>query len=110
MATLFWQIAFPFRARMSKVNGQNKYIYGGILIASLIVPAISLVAVFESGGYEISKFDLSHCVQKNADVAFYAVVLPLNMSTIFGAPLMILIIVLLIKVSYMYTILYSTLA
>ena len=104
MVILFWQITFPFHARMSKVNGQNKYIYGGILITSLIVPAISLVAVIEIGGYKIWKFDPSHCVQKNADVAFLAVVLPLNMFTILGAPLMILIIISLIKVSYVYTI------
>ena len=92
---------FPFRARMSKINGQSKFIFVGILIPALLVPFVALIAIVESGGFVTWNFTPSICVEQNIGVAFYIVILPLNVFTVLGTSLLIMVIALLIKVKYM---------
>ena len=98
VATLFWQIKFPFHARRYKNNGTNKFLYIAVLVPALVLPTAPAIAGYATGGFAVRQFPPTLCATKNGRVLYYTVVLPMSAITVVGTSFLILIIDELIKV------------
>lgn len=116
--TLFWKIRFPFHARSFEVARRTKYIHAACILAALIVPLVPIIAsvvdnavemqsstssnisFLEGGlGYGLTRFPPILCTPTDADVTFYSVVLPIDISLMIGCTLLVIMFWIVHKVS-----------
>lgn len=102
-STLFWKILFPFHARSFVSSYGTKHIFVACIIAGIGIPLVPIIAsmadfamrvnsdpvllrrgvTFASGGlgYGLIRFPPIICSGTNSNVAYYSLVLPINIIT-----------------------------
>ena len=71
------------------MNGYANYLHISIVLLSFIIPAVSLVVGFETGGYSMPRFPPTTCVAVNPDVTFYSFILPITIIIALGGSLVV---------------------
>lgn len=126
---LFWTIFFPFHARSYRRSRRMKYIYATSIILGLAIPLVPVIAsmsefavrvnsdpvlqvqnvTFFSGGlgYANFRFPPILCTATSADIAFYALYLPIIIIVMVGVIQLILLFWKIHKVSYCITTMFA---
>lgn len=114
-AAIFWGIRFPFHTSRFRASHRIRYVHcTTVVVGGLIIPIIPLIITIvinaakesRSGvdqigklGFGITNFPSWQCLGNDRDVAYYALLLPLNMVMIAGIAVMVVLIWTIIEVS-----------
>ena len=88
---MFWGLKFPFQAHNFKVTAKMKYLHITVVLLALILPIIPVAVVLGTGGFSFARFPPIICTARNADVAFYALIIPIDVMLTLGITLLILL-------------------
>ena len=96
VVSLFWGIQFPFHARSFKAADRVKYIHIAMVIVGLVLPTLPIIVTFTAGnpnarGFGPGRYPPIQCLGLQSDPTFYSLVLPINLLSAIGIPLLIII-------------------
>ena len=104
--SLFWKIRFPFHARSFETTHRIKYVHITMVIVGLVLPALPVIVTFTAGdpsGFGLTRFPPILCTGLQRDSTFYSLVLPIDILSAIGIPLLIIIFWIVHKVIVVYT-------
>ena len=87
VVVMFWGIKFPFSSRRFRKKGYAKYLHLSLVLLLFVLPVITLVVGFETGGYSMPRFPPTTCLAVNPDAAFYSFILPITVIMALGISL-----------------------
>ncbi len=74
---LFWGLIFPFNYRLLRVSGRVRYAHIISVLVAMIIPVIGALVPLKDG-YLSSRNPTLVCIARNADYAYYFLVLPMS--------------------------------
>ena len=96
MAVVLWQVLFPLQVKYYQTSGHFRLLHIGIVVLASLLPIGPIAAMLATGGF--TPFYYPHaCVAANADVVFYAAVLPHSIFTAIGLTLLIILFWILVR-------------
>ena len=87
VVVMFWGIKFPFSSRRFRKKGYAKYLHFSLVLLSFVLPVVTLVVGFETGGYSMPRFPPTTCLAVNLDATFYSFILPITVIMALGISL-----------------------
>ena len=92
ISSVFVGVKFPFYYHKIKQQGYFKYIHIGMVLIAFLLPCISVGIAFGTGGFTLMDFSpTSTCLARDADVMFYAILLPFSILMAVGFSMMAVI-------------------
>ena len=104
--SIFWKIRFPIHAKTFETSHRVKYVHITMVVVGLALPILPVIVTFTTGdpsGFGMTRFPPILCTSLQKDSTFYSLVLPINILTIIGTPLLIIIFWTIHKVMAVYT-------
>ena len=105
--TLFWKIKFPLHAKAVESAHQMRYVHLTMVILGLTLPLVPVIASLATTGFGLNRFPAILCGGTNANITFYALLLPVILLLQVGITLLVVLFWTIHKVCIYYSLLLS---
>ena len=105
MISFFFRVFCPYRARSYEASRKMKYIHISSIAAGLVIPCVPVAVIMGdsalkgTSAFKPNRFPPIGCIARNPDALFYSLILQLDLVTMLGCTLLVIIIWFILQVS-----------
>ena len=81
ITAVFFGVSFPFYMQSFQKSTRSKYLCVGLTLAGIVIPVLPVTIIASIDDFTIPRWPPINCISRSSDVIFYAVILPITLSS-----------------------------